>query len=214
MTVGLLGIGFEAATPIARDFNVRGGANFFSYSRSFGINNINYAAKLDLRSVEASLDFFPWAKGFHVSPGAILYNGISLDANANVPGGSYFTLNGTTYESSSTDPVTGTAKVGLNRFAPMLTLGFGNLIPRSVRHFSVPFEIGFAYIGDPKVQLNLAGTACTTYPALNCQDVATSQQIQSDIAAQEAKFQKDASAIKLLPLFSIGVAFNRGLGRW
>lgn len=82
MTVGMLGIGLTAATPIARDLNVGGGANFFSYSRSFGINNINYAAKLDLRSVAASLDFFPWAKGFHVNPRAIRYNGISLDANA------------------------------------------------------------------------------------------------------------------------------------
>ena len=213
--VGLLGVGFEAATPIARDLNLRGGGNFFNYSRSFDIDGINYAAKFNLRSVEASLDFFPWAKAFHISPGAILYNGISLDANANVPSGSRFTLNGHTYVSSSTNPVAGTANVDLNHFAPKLTFGFGNLIPRNGRHFSIPFEIGFAYIGDPKVKLNFTGSACSpTYPVSNCQDVTTSQQIQSDIAAQEAKFQKDTSAIKLMPLFSIGIAFNRGLGRW
>ena len=84
--VGLLGIGFEAATPIARDLNLRGGGNFFDYSRSFSVDDINYDAKLNLRSAEASLDFFPWTKAFHISPGALLYKGMALGhGNANVP---------------------------------------------------------------------------------------------------------------------------------
>ncbi len=211
---GMLGIGFEAASPIARYLNVRSGADFFNYNRSFSIDNINYDAKFDLRSVEASVDFFPWARGLHISPGALVYNGTKLSANANVPSGSSFTLNGNSYISSTTSPVTGTANVNVNHFSPKLTLGFGNLIPRNGRHFSVPFEIGFAYFGDPKVNLNFTGVACSSsYPLSNCQDVTASQQIQSDIAAQEAKFQKDASAVRLMPLFSIGIAFNRSIGR-
>lgn len=211
--VGLLGAGFEVATPIARTLNLRGGADFFNYGRSFSVDNVNYNAKFNVRAAEASLDFFPWAKGFHLSPGAVVYNGVSLNADANVPPGSDFTLNGHDYVSGSTNPVTGTADVTLNRFAPKFTFGFGNLVPRNGRHFSIPFELGVAYIGDPKVKLNLAGTACAdTYPPSNCQDVTTSQQIQADIAAEETKLEKDASAIKLMPVFSIGIAFNRGIG--
>jgi len=68
-----------------------------------------------------------------------------------VPAGKTFTLDGTTYTSSATDPVTGTGAVTMNKTAPKLTVGWGNLVPRSGRHFSVPVEIGAAYIGDPKV---------------------------------------------------------------
>lgn len=129
---------------------MRGGANFFSYADTFSPDGITYDATLALRSGEASLDWFPGAKGFHLSPGALIYDGNKLSGNAGVPSGQSFTLNGTDYTSSATSPVTGTAGLTFNKFAPKLTAGFGNLIPRSGRHFSVPLELGFAYVGDPK----------------------------------------------------------------
>lgn len=192
---------------------MRGGANFFSYADTFSPDGITYDATLALRSGEASLDWFPGAKGFHLSPGALIYDGNKLSGNAGVPSGQSFTLNGTDYTSSATNPVTGTAGLTFNKFAPKLTAGFGNLIPRSGRHFSVPLELGFAYVGDPKVAMNLTGTACSSsYPVSNCGNVATDPQIQANIAAQEAKFQKDADVAKILPIFSVGVAFNFGSG--
>ena len=209
--VGILGAGIEAATPLTRTLNLRGGFNSFSYADTFTVDQVNYDASLNFRSAEASLDWFPWARGFHLSPGALVYNGNQLSANASVPAGTDFTLNHDSYTSSATDPVTGTAKLDFRKFAPKLTAGFGNLLPRSGGHWSVPFELGFAYMGDPKVALNLSGTACpTTYPPSPCQNVATSQQIQSDIAAQEAKFQKDTEVARIFPIFSLGVAFNFG----
>jgi hypothetical protein len=36
---------------------------------------------------------------------------------------------------------------------------------------------------------------------------------RGSVAAQEANFQKDVSAIELMPLFSICIAFNREIGR-
>jgi hypothetical protein len=207
--VGILGAGVEVATPLSYHLNVRAGGNFMNYSDSLTTDGITYNASLRFRSAEASVDWFPRAGGFHISPGALLYNGNQITGAANVPGGSTFTLNGTTYTSSTTDPVTGNGGVTLNKMAPKLTVGWGNLVPRGERHFTFPVELGFAYVGDPKVAVNLAGNACYTYQGTPyCSDVATNAMIQSNLAAQVQKLNKDAADARFFPLLSLGFAYR------
>jgi hypothetical protein len=207
--VGILGIGFQVATPLASHFNLRGGASFFNYNDALSSDGINYNANLHFRSVETSVDWFPWARSFHISPGALLYNGNQVTANAAVPAGDTFTLNDTTYTSSATDPVRGTGSVKFNKAAPKITVGWGNLLPRSGRHFSVPFEIGFAYVGQPKTVLNLAGNACYNYEGQNyCSDVATNSMIQTNLAAQQQKIANDISPARFFPILSTGFSYS------
>ena len=206
--VGILGVGVEAAVPVGRHLNVRGGGNFFSYSDTLTQDGITYNANLQFRSGEASVDWFPWAKGFHISPGALIYNGNQVTGGANVPGGKTFTLNSTTYTSSATSPVTGSGSLTCTKAAPKLTVGWGNLVPRSERHFSFPFEAGFAYVGDPKFVLNLAGTACYNYQGtLYCDNVATDPNIQANLAAEQKKISNDvATYARFFPIISQGFA--------
>ena len=207
--VGLFGLAFEAATPLTTHLNLRAGGNFFSYSDTLTSDGISYNANLHFRSSEASLDYFPWAKGFHISPGALLYNGNEITGNANVPAGQTFTLNGTTYTSSASDPVRGNGSVTFNKAAPKITVGWGNLIPRSGRHFSIPVELGFAYVGDPKVALNLNGTACYTYQgAPYCANVATDPTIHANVLAQQQKIANDAAPARFFPILSTGFAYR------
>lgn len=205
--VGLLGVGVEAATPLSRMLNLRGGANFFSYSDTFTSDGITYDASLRFRSGEASIDWFPWGRGFHISGGALIYNGNQIAGSVLVPGGQTFTLNSVTYMSSTTDPVTGAGSVTFTKAAPRLTIGWGNMLPRSGRHVSVPFELGFAYVGDPKVALNLTGTVCDPSGA-NCQTIASDPSVQANVAAQQQKIANDAADARFYPILSIGVAFS------
>jgi hypothetical protein len=207
VNVGLLGVGIDAATPLSKHLNLSGGPNFFSYSDNLTSDGVHYDASLQFRSVEASLDWFPMAGGFHISPGALLYNGNKISANATVPGGQTFTLNSVTYMSSTANPVTGTGSVGFNKAAPDVTVGFGNMIPRSGRHFSVPIDLGFAYVGEPKVALNLAGTVCAP-DGSNCQTIASSTAVEANVAAQQQKVQNDVSPAKIYPIFRLGAAFS------
>jgi hypothetical protein len=205
--IGLLGPGVEAAVPLGRHFNVRGGGNFFSYTDTLTSSGITYNANLRFRSAEASLDWFPWAGGFHISPGALLYNGNQVTGGANVPGGQTFTLNSQDYTSSATDPVTGTGSLTFAKSAPKITVGWGNLVPRGERHFSFPFEVGFAYVGYPKFQLNLQGTACYNYQGTPyCDNVATDSNIQSNLATEIQKINKDAAPARFFPILSQGFA--------
>jgi hypothetical protein len=207
--MGDLGVGFEAATPLSWHLNLRAGGDFFNYNEPLTEDGITYAATLHFRSAEASVDWFPWAGGFHISPGALLYNGNKVSGAASVPGGKTFTLNDTTYTSSATDPVSGTGSLTLNKTAPKLTVGWGNLVPRDGRHFTFPVELGAAYVGDPKVALNLAGTACYTYEGLPyCANVATNSMIQANLLAQQQKIAKDAQDARFLPIVSLGFAYR------
>lgn len=206
--VSLLGIGIEAATPLSRRLNLRGGFNFLNYDRGFNNDGIHYDATLNFRSAEAHLDWYLLG-GFHISPGVLFYNGNKLSAEASAPPGQTFTLGGTQYASDPTgfDPVTGTGELTWPKAAPSILAGFGNLLPRSGRHFGFNFEFGGEYMGAPTAALKLQGTACNTSTNV-CANAATDPGIQSSIQAQEKKINHDLSPFKFFPQVSLGFGIN------
>jgi hypothetical protein len=204
--ISTLGAGIETAVPLAAKANLRGGVNFFQYNRAIINDGIHYAGQLQFRSAEAHFDFFPFG-GFHVSPGVLFYNGNQLTASASVPGGQNFTLNGTAYQSSMTSPVTGTGKLDFVKVSPSIMLGFGNLIPRSGRHFSFLFEFGGAYQGSARVALNLTGSVCDTATGTICTPT-SDPTVQANVQAQQQKIKNDINPYRFFPVVSIGFGFN------
>src|SRR6266481_4131511 len=203
--VSMLGIGGEVAVAVSHRSNVRFGFNAFSYGHTFDKDGVTYKGTLDLRSAQATYDLF-FLKEFHISPGVLVYNGNNVTANASVPGGQSFTLNNTNYVSDVADPVSGTGKLAVYKAAPMLLVGFGNLVPRS-RHFSTSFEIGAAYQGPPRVALNLSGSACDS-TGLFCRSISSDPTIQANLVSEQAKLNKSASPYKFYPVLSFGVGFK------
>jgi hypothetical protein len=199
-----LGIGGEAALPLGHRSNVRVGFNLFNYSHTFDKDGVTYKGTLNLRSAQATFDFFPIG-GLHISPGVLLYNGNSLTANASVPGGQTFTLNNVTYTSDAADAVAGTGKLSVPKAAPLLLIGIGNLVPRS-HHFSTTFEVGAAY-GIPRVGLNLTGSVCDP-TGLNCRTIASDPTVQSNIVAEQNKLDKKASPFRYYPVISFGFGYK------
>lgn len=89
---GIGGIGFDVATPLSRDFNVRAGSDFFGYSATFQEQGANIAANLRLRSGHASLDWFPFGGRFRLSPQVVFANNNRVQATALIPPGNKITL--------------------------------------------------------------------------------------------------------------------------
>lgn len=205
--ISLLGIGAEVATPLTYHTNIRAGFNAFSYGSGFNNDGINYNASLSFRSFETHFDWFPFAGGFHVSPGLMVYNGNQITANAAVPGLNSFTLGGTTYVSDPANPITGTGKIGFSKVGPMLTAGWGNLVPRSNKHIVVPFEFGVLFQGSPQATLNLVGNACDSTGA-NCQNVSSNTAFQNNVIAQQNKLDNDMSFFKVYPIISLGFGYK------
>lgn len=205
--VGVLGVGIDLSTPLSRKTNLRIGGNYFKYNDTLTTDGIQFQGNLKFASAQASIDWFPWGRSFHISPGALVYNGNGLSANASVPGGTSFTLDDNSFVSSATDPVGGNASVTFAKAAPMLTVGWGNPIPRNGRRFSFPIELGFAYVGDPTTSLTFTGTACDAQYAL-CQPVSQNAEFQSSVSAERVRFQNNANDARFFPILSAGFSFR------
>jgi len=199
--VGTLGIGFQVGTALASRVNVRGGANFFSYHDTLTEDGVNYAGTLKLRSVEAKLDLFI-VGGFRFTPGFLLYNDNNISATASVPGGQSFSLGGTRYFSSVASPITGTAALTLNRTAPTLGIGFGNLLPRSGRHFSVSTDLGVVFQGSPQFALGLSGSSCAPN-FTGCVPINAVTGASANILAEQTKISDDLKQFKYYPELSV-----------
>jgi hypothetical protein len=201
-----LGPGAEVAVSLNQKLNIRGGFNIFTYNRGFNHDGITYKGQLNLRSAEAHLDWYLFGHGFHLSPGLLVYNGNGATATANVPGGSTFSLGGTTYTSDLTSPIAGTGKLDFVKVAPTALFGFGNLVPRS-RHFAVNLEMGAVFQGSARTKLNLAGNACDS-TGVNCVNAATDPTVQANILAEQTKINNKLSPFQYYPVISIGFGYR------
>lgn len=208
VSAGTLGIGPQGAVSITKLSNIRGGANFFSYDDDFTKDGIRYNGSLKLRSVQLTCDqYFPHFGGFHISPGALLYDGNSGHATAQVPGGSSFSLGSTTYYSSNANPVTGTGGIAFNKAAPMVLIGFDNLVPRSNRHFGVNLDLGVVFQGSASAKLNLAGTACLNPAQTACLNASDST-VQANVLAEQNKINKDLDPFRYYPIVSLSFSYK------
>lgn len=203
----LLGLGGDFAVPVTRRSNLRLGFSAFNYSRGFDKDGVSYSGKLGLSSVQALYDVFPFGGGFHLSPGALLYNGNQLSGRASVPGGQSFTLGGTDYMSDPSNPLSGNGKMAFSKAGPMFLLGWGNIARRSERHFAMTFDIGAVYQGVPRTTLNFSGRACD-WTGLTCVDVASDPIFQSNVLSEQAKINHSASPARFLPVISLGFGYK------
>jgi hypothetical protein len=208
-SVSSLGFGVQAAKPLPRRSDLRGGVNFYTYGTDISKDGAHYAEEVDLRSVNFQFDKYVFA-GLFVSGGALVWNGNKGDATVAVPAGQSFSLGNKSYISDPASPVHGESTVRVNKFAPMLSLGYGNLTSKG--HIAYSAEAGVVFHGTPLATLSLAGSACTSAPAagLICQNIGTNAGIQNDVAAQQTKLNDDISHYKYYPViqFSIGYKFK------
>lgn len=207
--IGAGGIGFDIATPLARKFNLRGTGYFFRYNTTITENYVTYGGDIQLGSGGVSVDWFPFGGTFRVGAGVVAYNGNELTGSATVNPNQSFTVNGTTYYSSSTDPIHASASLHLgNKAGPAFNFGWGNIVPRKVgKHFSIPIELGFVYVGYPNIDLGFTGSTCNSHGTA-CQTVTGNPTFQQDVAAQKAKYQNDLSGLRFYPIISIGFGYK------
>ena len=203
LTASSLGTGAELAIPVASTLNLRAGASYLLWHYPFNIDGIDYNPGLKFTSARATVDWFPHHGAFHISAGALYFRN-AIGGSADVVEGQTFSLGGTNYINSVDDPIHGTATITYGKqIAPMVLLGFGNILPRSGRHLSMPFEFGGAYMRPPALNLKLSGTACTTQ---GCFNAATDPQVQANVTKEVNTLQSDIRFLQVYPIVSLGLA--------
>jgi len=206
-SISSLGFGIQAAKPLPHRSDIRGGFNFYNYNADLTDDGIDYAGEVGLKSVNIQFDKYLVA-GLFVSGGALVWNGNKVDSTALVPGGQAFSLGGTSYFSDPSSPVHGDSAITFKKFAPLLSLGYGNLTSKG--HIAYAIEAGVAFHGTPAATLIMTGSACApSAVGPFCQNVATTPAIQTNVAAQQAKINDDISDFKYYPIlqFTIGYKF-------
>lgn len=223
--VSPLGISAEVTTNLQPRLNLRASGSFFNKGIQFNSNGFQTTANLKLASTRTSIDIYPFRVGFRISPGVMFYNQNRVTASDTIAGGSSFTLNGDTFYSANPNsatgatPVNGTALLNLHSARPAFTLtgGWGNEVMRR-GHWSFPVEVGVAFTGAPKVNVNLRGWACEDQAQTQCTDIANPNnsialQVQSDLNAEVSKWVSDLEPLKTYPIVSAGVSYSFRTGR-
>lgn len=203
----LLGVGAEVAARVTHRTNLRAGYNILGYSRNFSKDGVNYDAHLSFRTFEAHYDIFPKAGGFHISPGVLAYIGNPITANALIPANNSFTLGGHTYYSDPANRASASGRINFNQVSPTATIGWGNLVHRDSKRFTVSFEIGAAFQGSPKTTLGIGGNVCDS-PGVNCRSALSDPNVQSNIVSEQAKINKSMAPFKVYPIISLGFGYK------
>jgi hypothetical protein len=220
--VNTLGIGIKSAIVLNHAFDARLMGNlFFLNIHRFEIEGFNATGNVHMASAAASLDWYPFSSVWRISPGLLFYNANQITFTTQIASGTSFSLNGQTFFSANTNPVTGatpltgTGILGLHTTRPAVTLagGFGKFIPRSNRHWSFPSEFGVAFTGGPSANVTFSGWACLTPQQTICSNVGNSTNpvaivFNNALQASLTKWRFDLNKVQVYPLFSYSAVYS------
>ena len=192
--LGTTGLGLHLTTPLAAQLNARVGLNYANYSSTGNTSDVEYDFKLKLATVDALLDYHPFASGFRLS-GGVIHNGNSIDVNARPNANGSYTINGRTYSAATVGQMKG--EVEFRTVAPYLGIGWGNAVQAAGWGFGM--DLGVAFQGAPKT--SLVSTGCSALAAL-CTMVA------NDVAAENAKLAEEVKDLKFYPVLRVGVSYR------
>jgi hypothetical protein len=187
---GTLGIGGEISKLLTSHIGIRASGNYFSYNRNFNNTDVTYDASLKFEAITGLIDLYPAGRGpFHFS-GGVMTRPITLTGSG-VPSNGTFSINHHSYTTAQVGTLS--EKLQWASALPYVGLGFGTPAARS-SGIGFLFDLGVA-IGQPTVSLTATGASGNA-------------QLQSDLNAQIAKQQSDASKIPVYPMLSFGLAYR------
>ncbi|RJF92803.1 hypothetical protein D3871_27535 [Noviherbaspirillum saxi] len=183
------------SVPVQPQLNARFGINAFSYDYNGNTSDVDYDAKLIMRTFDALLDYYPMSGNFRLS-GGVVYNGNKIDANGRPGAGGVYTLNGRTYAASTVGSVD--AQVDFRKFAPYLGIGWGNAVAKN-KGWGFSTDLGVLFQGSPRT--SMTHTGCTLASPL-CAMLA------ADIADENRDLQNEVNDLKAFPVLRIGVSYS------
>lgn len=192
--VGTTGIGGDIGWKVMPTLSARIGYSKYDFSADMTKTDVRYDGEVKLSNLSALLDWSPLGP-FRITAGLVGTNN-RLNLTATPTGGTY-TINGTSYDSSTeVGSLTGTVKAG-NSVSPYLGIGYGNVAGVGVNFYA---DLGVIYQGSPKASLS---ASCGT--ALDATQCST---LQSNVAAESYRLEDKLSSYKYLPVANIGITIG------
>ncbi len=174
------GLGIGYARSISDNWALRGQYNTYSRSFSGNIGDTGATGQLD---VGLKLDALQLLADWYPSSGG----GFRLTGGA-VANNNKITMSGVGNVNGTNTQLDGTIKMSGSGITPYLGIGYSTR-PKDAKGWGFTFDLGVMF-QDPSVDLNAPGASA------------------ADVAAQKAKIQNDLSALKNMPLLSMGVGYS------
>lgn len=200
LKVGTLGVGADLSIPITDSLNVRFNVNGFSYSDNGTEEDIEYDGTVQLLTVGALLDYYPFETStFRLSAGAY-YNGNETEADA-IPTAGEYEINNVTYQADEIGSLNGAAD--FDGFAPYLGFGWGG---RSTDPgWGVTLDIGAIYHGEANVQAEVTRGAGIPNDAIGD---ALFAEIEDNLESDRQTIEEDISEFKFYPVIMVGATYT------
>jgi hypothetical protein len=190
LTGGTLGVGPELSLRPIENFGVRGNVTWLGFGLNENVDDIEYDGDVNLLSVGAMADWYPFDGGLRISAG-VRWNGNDLDLSARPANA--VTIGGVTYTPAEIGRLTGTADA--NDFAPLLTLGWGGSLKSGL---TLGVEAGFAYQGALKIgDLRARGGLLEADPSL-----------LADLEAEEERIEREVKSYRYLPVLQVMLLYR------
>ncbi len=208
--VGTSGLGVDLGVPVSRHLAVRVGGDFIRYTGTFEDEGATINAFLQFSYAKAQLDYYPSSGNgrFHISPLVVFADNTRVQGNVVIDPLQTISFGSDQYASLVTDPLHGVGRVELRHTAPGLSVGWGN-ITRGKGHFVFPVEMGFFYVGQPKLTVTFSGTACdVSHPINGCGQIQDDPDFQKDLAAFVARNNHNLTYARYIPILNVGVGYR------
>lgn len=195
---GTLGLGGSLSWRFSDHVGIRGGMNYFTYSRNGDdIEGVAYNSKLRLMSEPIGLDIYPWSdRSFRVTVGALI-NQNRIRGNVpdpGVPGTTIVTIGANTYDVNQLQGL----NLGIEQqsVSPYLSIG-GNFYLDKAKHWSIGAELGVAYTGSPDSKISIGNPAIASNPGFI-----------ADRQSEESQINDKISDYKFYPIVKLSVSFS------
>ncbi|MBM4382086.1 MAG: hypothetical protein FJ091_01830 [Deltaproteobacteria bacterium] len=190
LTGGTLGVGPEVSLRPLEGLGLRGNLTWLGFKLTEDVDDIAYDGDVDLFSVGAMADWYPFDGGLCISAG-VRWNGNDLGVSARPAND--VTIGGVTYTPAEIGRLTGT--VDANAVAPVVTAGWGGRLRSG---FTVAAEAGFAYQGALKISnLRARGGLLEGDPGL-----------LADLEDEEERIEREVKSYKYLPIAQIVLVYR------
>jgi hypothetical protein len=191
--VSTLGFGIEGTKQFTPNFNGRLGLNYFGLGLNEEESDIKYDANLNLFSIAALGDWYPWkSNGFHLTTG-LVYNDNNADATGEATGSQTFNIGDRTFTVTQVQKLKAKVKYS-SSIAPYLGIGYGNPV-RKGSQFAFSIDLGVMFTGSPDVELSSPNEG-------------NIPQLADAIRREENQLKDELDKFSVYPVLSLGVSYQ------
>jgi hypothetical protein len=189
---GTAGFGPSLIISANEKFTFTVGYTWLDYDYDVESDDADYAGDLKLSNFKALANWHPWGGTFHFSAGLFATdNEVSITAKPE-PGNTY-EINGTVYQSSQIQSITGSATFE-DDIAPYIGVGWAKSPNQSGLAFYATLGVFFA--GDASARLDATGPQ------------ANNAQFQRDLRAEEREINDDLEDLGMYPVLQLGLQYR------